>query len=70
MFAIFSEGLLEIASTDGNRLARVREKLHSEISEPTQLIIPSRTLNEFLKISSYIDEDSIKICKDKSTIIF
>jgi len=66
----FSNGILEIASTDGNRLARVREKLNSDISEQTQLIIPSRTLNEFLKISSYIDEDSIKICKDKSTIIF
>lgn len=66
----FSNGILEIASTDGNRLARVREKLQSDITEQTQLIIPSRTLNEFLKISSYIDEDSIKICKDKSTIIF
>lgn len=65
----FSNGILEIASTDGNRLARVREKLTSGITEQTQLIIPSRTLNEFLKMSSFIDEDSIKICKDKSTII-
>ncbi len=66
----FNNGILEIASTDGNRLARVREKLKSDITEQTQLIIPSRTLNEFLKMSSFIEEDSIKICKDKSTIIF
>ena len=66
----FSNGLLEIASTDGNRLARVRESLDSDIKEQTQLIIPSRTLNELLKMSSFIDEKNIKICKDKSTIIF
>ena len=65
----FNNGILEIASTDGNRLARVREKLSSSVNEQTQLIIPSRTLNEFLKMSSFIDEDSVKICKDKSTII-
>ena len=65
----FSNGMLEIASTDGNRLARVREKIDTGITEPTQLIIPSRTLNEFMKMCSFVDEDSIKICKDKSTII-
>lgn len=66
----FSNGILEIASTDGNRLARVREKINSDIAEATQLIIPSRTLNEFLKIGSFIDDETIKICKDKSTIVF
>lgn len=65
----FSDGILEIASTDGNRLARVREKVSSGLTEATQLIIPSRTLNEFLKMSSFFDEENIKICKDKSTII-
>ncbi len=66
----FNNGILEIASTDGNRLARVREKITSDITEQTQLIIPSRTLNELLKMSPFFEEDSIKICKDKSTIIF
>ena len=65
----FSNGILEIASTDGNRLARVREKLASDITEQTQLIIPSRTLNEFMKMGSFIDDETIKICKDKSTIV-
>ena len=66
----FNEGMLEIASTDGNRLARVREKISNNLTEQTQLIIPSRTLNEILKMSSFIDEESIKISKEKSTIIF
>lgn len=66
----FNDGILEIASTDGNRLARVREKITSDIKEQTQLIIPSRTLNEILKMSPFMDDESLKICKDKSTIIF
>jgi len=66
----FSNGILEIASTDGNRLARVREKINSDITEQTQLLIPSRTLNEFVKIGSLIDDESVKICKENSTIIF
>lgn len=65
----FSNGILEMASTDGNRLARVREKIKSDITEQTQLIIPSRTLNEFAKMGAFFEDDSIKICKDKSTIV-
>ena len=65
----FSNGILEIASTDGNRLARVREKINSNITEQTQLIIPSRTLNEFLKMGAFLEDETIKVCKDKSTII-
>lgn len=64
-----NEEILEIASTDGNRLARLREKINKVESEPKQLIIPARTLNEFLKMSSYIDEDSIKIYTEKSKVI-
>ena len=65
-----NKNILEMAATDGNRLARVREKLTSSFTEETQLIIPSRTLNEFMKMGSFIDDETIKICKDKSTIIF
>jgi len=61
---------LEIASTDGNRLARVREIIKNADDKARQLIIPSRTMNEFSKISSYIDEDSIKIYTEKTKIIF
>ena len=61
---------LEIASTDGNRLARYREAVKNGDGKARQLIIPSRTMNEFNKISSYIDEDSIKVYTEKTKIIF
>lgn len=63
-----SENTLEMASTDGNRLARVREKIENN-GKSSQLIIPSKTLNEFIKMSSFIEEDSVKIYTDKTKLI-
>lgn len=63
-----TESILEMASTDGNRLARVREKIENK-GKTNQLIIPSRTLQEFVKMSSFINEDSIKLYTDKTKII-
>lgn len=60
---------LEIASTDGNRLARVREKISNTENNSRQLIIPARTMNEFNKISAYIKEDSVKIYAEKTKMI-
>ena len=64
-----SANTLEMASTDGNRLARVRETIDNKENMSKQLIIPSKTLNEFLKMSAFIDEDSVKIYTEKSKII-
>ncbi len=64
-----NENILEIASTDGNRLARIRENMDNKDSKNKQLIIPSKTLNEFIKMSSFIDDESVKIYTEKSKII-
>jgi DNA polymerase-3 subunit beta len=64
-----SSNVMEIASTDGNRLARVRESIDNKDNHAKQLIIPSKTLNEFIKMSSFIDEDSVKIYTEDSKII-
>ena len=64
-----SANIMEIASTDGNRLARVRETIDNRVGLARQLIIPSKTLNEFIKMSSFIDEESVKIYTEKSKII-
>lgn len=61
--------ILEIASTDGNRLARVREKITNKENKSKQIIIPAKTLNEFIKTSQYIDEDTIRLYLEKSKII-
>ena len=63
-----SESTLEMASTDGNRLARVREKITNK-GKTGQLIIPSKTLQEFIKMSSFIEEDFVKIFTDKTKLI-
>lgn len=64
-----SANIMEIASTDGNRLARVREKIDNKDNHAKQLIIPSKTLNEFIKMSSFIDEESVKIYTENSKMI-
>ena len=63
-----SENTLEVASTDGNRLGRVRENV--ENSKTNLLIIPARTINEFAKICSFIDEDTVKIYAETNRIVF
>lgn len=68
----FSENILEMASTDGNRLARVREKIEKKgqnEGKTGQLIIPSKTLQEFIKMSAFIEEDFVKIYTDKTKLI-
>ena len=65
----FSENVLEIASTDGNRLARVREKIENKSGKTKQLIIPAKVLNEFIKMTAYIDENSVKIYTDNTKLI-
>lgn len=63
-----TENILEMASTDGNRLARVREKIENK-GKTSQLIIPSKTLQEFIKMSSFIDEEKVKIFTEKTKVI-
>jgi len=65
-----NENILEIASTDGNRLARIRENIENEEKKSSQLIIPSKTINEFIKMTSFIEEESVKIYTEKTKIIF
>ena len=64
-----SSNVMEIASTDGNRLARVRENIENKENHSNQLIIPSKTLNEFIKMCGFIDEDTVKIYTQGSKII-
>ncbi|MBQ2610993.1 DNA polymerase III subunit beta [bacterium] len=64
-----SDEILEIASTDGNRLARVREKISNKDQKSTQLLIPSKTLNEFIKMSAFVDDETVKIYPEDKKII-
>jgi DNA polymerase-3 subunit beta len=64
-----SKNVLEIASTDGNRLARARKIITNKDDKSEKLIIPSKVLQEFLKISYFIDEDLVKIYTSNNKIM-
>lgn len=64
-----SKNVLEIASTDGNRLARARKIITNREDKTQKLIIPAKVLQEFLKISYFIDEETIKLYTMASKIM-
>ncbi|MBE7710741.1 MAG: DNA polymerase III subunit beta [Cyanobacteria bacterium SIG31] len=67
-----NKNILEMAATDGNRLARVREVVtnNSTDSEKVfEMLISSKVLAELSKISLLTDSDSIKICKEVKKIV-
>ena len=64
-----SKNVLEIASTDGNRLARARKIITNREDKTQKLIIPAKVLQEFLKISYFIDEETIKVYTMTSKIM-
>ncbi len=63
-----SDTVLEMASTDGNRLARIREQVSKQDQE-SQLIIPARTLNDFSKISAFVQDDNAKLIINKTKLV-
>lgn len=64
-----SNNVLEMASTDGNRLARTRKIITNKDGKTQKLIIPARFLQEFLKIAYFIDDESVKIYSLNSKIM-
>lgn len=64
-----SEEFLEIASTDGNRLARYREAIDNKGKKTAVLIIPSKILNEIVKMSTFINDNTVKIYTKDSKIV-
>ncbi len=64
-----TDDLLECTATDSYRLASKKIKLSTAISEKINIIIPTRNLNELLKLLTN-DEDEIKIHIFNNKIIF
>ena len=63
-----SEDVLEMAATDGNRLARIREKVQTQ-SKPSQLIIPAKTLLELSKITALVQENLVKMYVNNTKLV-
>ena len=67
-----NKNILEMAATDGNRLARVREVVtnNSLGDEKTfEMLISSKVLNELSKIALFEETENIKICKEVKKIV-
>src|SRR5574344_902797 len=69
VFCQIKENELEMAATDGNRLTRRIEKLNKKEENEQKIVIPSKTLNEFLRIASFVFEKKVNIINDKKRII-
>lgn len=67
-----NKNVLEMAATDGNRLARVREVVKNTSTDaetPFSMLISSKVLSELSKISLLADSETIKICKEMKKIV-
>ena len=62
--------ILEMASTDGNRLTRVKKELSQNYPELINFIVPSKTLSEVQRISSIVEDENITLKIFKNKIIF
>jgi len=62
--------ILELASTDGNRLTRVKKELQESIDENLNFIVPAKTLAEVQRISSIVDDENITLKIQKNKIQF
>lgn len=67
-----NKNILELAATDGNRLARVREVVKNASADeenPFEMLISSKVLSELSKIAALVDSETIKICKEDKKIV-
>ena len=67
-----NKNILEMAATDGNRLARVREVVKNKSTDdekPFEMLLSSRVLAELSKISLLTESETIKICKERKKIV-
>lgn len=69
VFCKINEDNIEMAATDGNRLARISQKIQNVNNKEAKIVIPSKTLNEFTRVSSIIIEDKVNIKVSDSKII-
>ena len=70
VFCSITNENLEMAATDGNRLTRIIEKITNEKDTTINCVIPSKTLQEFLRIASFISDEKVSLIIEKTKIIF
>lgn len=69
VFCHITKDNIEMAATDGNRLTRIIEQIKNKNEKSAKIVIPSKTLQEFLRVSSLISEDKVQLLVDTTKII-
>lgn len=62
--------ILELATTDGNRLTRVQKEIASPVDELINFIVPAKTLQEVQRISALVEDENITLKIQKNKILF
>lgn len=70
VFCSISNENIEMAATDGNRLTRIVEKITNENESALNCVIPSKTLQEFLRIAPFINDEKLCLIIEKTKITF
>lgn len=68
VFCLIKENKLEMAATDGNRLTRIIEVISNKENKNAKMVIPAKTLNEFVRICSFVQEEKVIMVVDKSRL--
>ena len=68
VFCLIKGNKLEMAATDGNRLTRIVENIKNIEDKSAKIVIPAKTLNEFVRICSFISEEKVTFIVDKSRL--
>ncbi len=68
VFCLIRGTKLEMAATDGNRLTRIIEAIKNNDEKSAKIVIPSKTLNEFSRICSFVTEQKVIMIVDKSRL--
>ncbi len=70
VFCQISKENLEMAATDGNRLTRIVESIKNGVDSDISCVIPSKTLQEFLRIAAFVEDEAVALIIEKTKIIF
>lgn len=62
VFTLLENDKLEMAATDGNRLTKVVQPIENKANVSQKMVIPSKTLQEILRILSIENDNEIKMC--------
>ncbi len=70
VFCLIKNEYLEMAATDGNRLARIIQNIETKLEQEYSVIIPSRILNEFIRLVAACSAEYVDIIINSGMILF